>query len=96
MNATKTALKTAAPTKKSSKRNGPCLRDSVYSALEHYFTQMEGHPIYDLYNMVLAEVEAPLLKQVLDYTQGNQSKAAECLGLNRSTLRKKLRTYKLA
>ncbi|MCL4721111.1 MAG: Fis family transcriptional regulator, partial [Gammaproteobacteria bacterium] len=49
----------------------------------------------DLYELVLGEVEAPLFKTVLTYTGGNQSVAAEILGINRATLRKKLRHYQL-
>jgi Fis family transcriptional regulator len=45
--------------------------------------------------MVLQQVEEPLLRLVMTYVNGNQSKAAECLGLNRGTLRKKLQTYNL-
>jgi Fis family transcriptional regulator len=45
--------------------------------------------------MVLSEMENPLLKVVLQYARGNQSKAAEILGINRSTLRKKLAKYGL-
>jgi len=44
---------------------------------------------------VLSEIEPPLLKSLMDYTRGNQSRAAVILGLNRSTLRKKLRQYKI-
>ena len=49
----------------------------------------------ELYPMVLAEMEIPLLEKVLEYTRGNQTKAAELLGLNRGTLRKKLKQYGL-
>ena len=49
----------------------------------------------DLYQMVLAEVEAPLLEAVMRYTGDNQSQASEILGLNRGTLRKKLKHYGL-
>ena len=49
----------------------------------------------DLYDLVIGEVERPLFKAVLDYTDGNQSQAAGILGINRGTLRKKLRTYSL-
>jgi Fis family transcriptional regulator len=45
--------------------------------------------------MVMAEVEAPLLETVMRYTRDNQSKAAELLGINRATLRKKLKQYHL-
>lgn len=45
--------------------------------------------------MVLGEVEPPLFRAVMDYTQGNQTRAAEILGINRATLRKKLKQYRL-
>jgi Fis family transcriptional regulator len=71
------------------------LREHVQTALEHYFAQLDGQPATDLYQMVLQEVESPLLEAVMDYTSRNQSKAAEMLGLNRGTLRKKLKQYDL-
>ncbi len=73
----------------------PTLRSCVESALENYFTQLEGQPVTDLYNLVLAEIEAPLMESVLKYTSGNQTQASIMLGLNRGTLRKKLKTYGL-
>jgi len=71
------------------------LRDSVYRALHNYFQNLDGQSVTDVYQMVLTEVEAPLLETVLDYTHGNQTRAAEVLGLNRGTLRKKLKLYSL-
>ncbi|OGT69382.1 MAG: Fis family transcriptional regulator [Gammaproteobacteria bacterium RIFCSPHIGHO2_12_FULL_45_9] len=68
---------------------------SVQLALQRYFTQLEGAEPADLYNLVLAEMELPLLKMVMRYTNYNQSKAAKVLGLSRGTLRKKLATYRL-
>jgi len=68
----------------------------IDSALLRFFADLDGHePPRDLYQMVVAEVEQPLLKSVMEYTRGNQSKAAEVLGINRSTLRKKLEKYGL-
>ncbi len=64
-------------------------------ALRGYFTRLNGHKPGDLYQLVLGEVEKPLFEAVLDYTKGNQSEAAEILGINRGTLRKKLRNYDL-
>jgi Fis family transcriptional regulator len=64
-------------------------------ALNGYFNRLNGHKPGDLYQLVLGEVERPLFEAVLDYTNGNQSEAAEILGINRGTLRKKLRTYNL-
>lgn len=63
--------------------------------LNHYFANLNGHKPGDLYQLVIGEVEKPLFKAVLSYTQGNQSEAAEILGINRGTLRKKLKAYKL-
>ncbi|MFP5344123.1 MAG: DNA-binding transcriptional regulator Fis [Gammaproteobacteria bacterium] len=71
------------------------LRAWVQQALENYLDDMDGHAPAELYQMVLNEVEPPLLQTVLRYTRGNQSKAAQILGLNRSTLRKKLSQYGL-
>ena len=67
----------------------------VKQALDLYFAQLKGHDAADLYNMVISEVEKPLLEAVLAYCGHNQSKAAKALGLSRSTLRKKLEQYGL-
>ena len=64
-------------------------------ALDQYFTTLNGDRPGDLYDLVIGEVERPLFKAVMDFTQGNQSQAAGILGLNRGTLRKKLRIYSL-
>ncbi|MCL5041759.1 MAG: DNA-binding transcriptional regulator Fis [Gammaproteobacteria bacterium] len=71
------------------------LRDSVEQALHNYFNHLDGQDVTDVYNMVLSEVEAPLLESVMDYVKGNQTRASEVLGLNRGTLRKKLKQYGL-
>ncbi len=71
------------------------LRDCVERAVSNYFEHLEGHDVTDVYEMVLAEVEAPLLEVVMKYTRHNQTKAANVLGLNRGTLRKKLKQYGL-
>lgn len=71
------------------------LRECIASALQNYFHHLDGHHPDNLYQLVLAEMEAPLLKAVLEYTGGNQSQAAIMLGINRGTLRKKLRQYGL-
>ena len=75
-------------------RNRP-LRDVTEDALKRYFRDLNGHKPGDLYDLVLGEVEHPLFKTVMDYTDGNQSRAAEILGINRATLRKKLRIYQI-
>ncbi|WP_444996815.1 DNA-binding transcriptional regulator Fis [Aliikangiella sp. IMCC44359] len=71
------------------------LRESVELAMKNYFAQLEDEKPADIYNLVLAEVEAPLMESVMAYTQGNQTKASQVLGLNRGTLRKKLKMYGL-
>jgi Fis family transcriptional regulator len=72
------------------------LRSHAEEALSLYFTSLNGHRPAQLYDMVLREVEEPLFKAVLDYADGNQSRAATILGINRGTLRKKLRQFGLA
>ena len=69
------------------------IRDCVERSMRNYFNHLDGHDVSDIYQMVLAEVEIPLLEVVLEYTRNNQSRAAETLGLNRGTLRKKLKQY---
>ena len=64
-------------------------------ALESYFASLNGDRPGDLYDLVMGEVERPLFKAVMDYTDGNQSQAAGILGINRGTLRKKLKSYEL-
>ena len=71
------------------------LRDCVAQSMENYFHHLDGQPVTDVYNMVLAEVEAPLLEIIMKYTRHNQTQASQVLGLNRGTLRKKLKQYGL-
>ena len=71
------------------------LRDHVRHAVRNYFEHLEGTPASGIYELVLSEVEAPLLEIVMEHAKGNQSKAAEWLGLNRGTLRKLLSKYNL-
>lgn len=72
------------------------LRECVRDALESYFRQLGGHDSNNLYEMVMSEVEEPLLRTVLRHAGGNQTKAARILGMSRSTLRKKLARYQIA
>lgn len=71
------------------------LGEQVRTSLHDYFRQLDGDMPANLYRLVLTEVERPLLETVLHYTHGNQTRAAEVLGINRATLRKKLRQYEL-
>jgi len=71
------------------------LRACVETTMENYFRHLDGQPVNDVYNMVLAEIETPLLEVIMKHTRQNQTKASEILGLNRGTLRKKLKQYGL-
>ncbi len=62
-------------------------------ALGQYFDRLGGHHTHDLYEVVMRQVEPALLRTVMAQVRGNQSRAAHMLGINRGTLRKKLRTY---
>jgi Fis family transcriptional regulator len=69
-----------------------CMRRS----LNRYFKDLDGEPPGDVYDMVLTAVEKPLLVYILDRAEGNQTRAAEMLGINRNTLRKKMRDHGLS
>lgn len=78
----------------SSKSKKPLCKHTE-DALKQYFKTLNGDRPGDLYDLVIGEVERPLFKAVMDFTDGNQSQAAVILGINRGTLRKKLKTYSL-
>ena len=82
------------PEFKATKQSKP-LHKHTEEALQQYFRNLNGDRPGDLYDLVIGEVERPLFKAVMDYTHGNQSQAAGILGINRGTLRKKLRSYSL-
>jgi Fis family transcriptional regulator len=67
----------------------------VRGALEQYFRDLDGEKPNAIYDMVIKSVECPMLELVLKQTQGNQTQAAEMLGINRNTLRKKLIEFQL-
>ena len=71
------------------------LRSCVRQAVEGYFRNLDGHDASGLFELVMAEVEVPLLETTLAHARGNQSRAAAMLGINRATLRKKLMRYGL-
>lgn len=97
MNTAQTMIPAQAPATDgiSSTSSPQSLRGCVEQAMENYFQNLDGQPVSDVYDMVMTEVEAPLLEIVLKYTRHNQTKAAQVLGLNRGTLRKKLKQYGL-
>lgn len=87
-------LEEALPTFELVQRNQP-LHDSVRQALENYLAKAPEPLPDNLYDMLLAEIEIPLLQAVMAYCRNNQSRASMLLGLSRGTLRKKLRLYGL-
>ncbi|RZS63289.1 Fis family transcriptional regulator [Sphaerotilus mobilis] len=75
--------------------SSPPIDDSIRQNLEIYFEDLDGTEPHALYEMVLKAVERPLLDVVMRKADGNQSRAAEWLGINRNTLRRKLIEHKL-
>ncbi len=71
------------------------LEHCVRETLEQYFRDLRGTEPHSMHEMVMTAVERPLLEVVLQHAEGNQSKAAEWLGINRNTLRRKLLDHKL-
>ena len=69
------------------------LSSCVRRVMKQYFKDLDGETPTDVYDMVLVNIEKPMLEVVLSHVQGNQTKAAELLGLNRNTLRKKLQQH---
>ena len=73
----------------------PALRECVSRAVRRYLADVDSQPAEGLHALVVSAVEMPLLREVLDWYSGNQSRAAAALGINRATLRKKLQLYGL-
>jgi|TARA_B110000438_G_scaffold80321_1_gene80325 Fis family transcriptional regulator len=72
------------------------LKDEVRKAMNRYFAQLDQKNIpIDVYQLVLNEVEPPLLASVMKFSNNNQSKASRVLGINRTTLRTKLKKYNI-
>lgn len=71
------------------------IEESIRTTLETYFRDLRGADPHSMYDMIVTTVERPLLEEVLRQADGNQSRAAEWLGINRNTLRRKLVEHKL-
>ena len=71
------------------------MRECVHTTMNAYFRHLDDQPASKLYDMVINEVEGALLVEVMRHARDNQSKASEILGLNRGTLRKKLKQHDL-
>ncbi len=72
------------------------LSEYVKQSVSNYLHHLDGHDAVNLYEMIMAEVEKPLIEVALEHLGHNQSKAAKALGLSRSTLRKKMDFYGLS
>ncbi len=72
------------------------LQSAVSLAIKEYFVTLDGATACNIYELVITQVEKPLLLAVMQETNHNQSRAAQCLGLSRNTLRKLLAKYDLA
>ena len=83
------------PQKKQIKKSAESISHCVERALDNYFEDMDGHDPANIYELVLSQTEKPMLEVVLKQTQRNITKSAEILGINRATLRKKLKKYDL-
>lgn len=103
--AAETALENTEPTAKKrslkggrapTEHHGGLLHETVTACVRQYLEEIDGEPTTDFYQLVLSQVEPPLLREVMAYTRHNQTRAAEMLGLNRGTLRKKLRQYDIS
>jgi Fis family transcriptional regulator, factor for inversion stimulation protein len=84
-----------APNAAMPRASGESLEQSVFRSLEQYFANLDGAKPHALHEMVLGAIEKPLLKYALHRCDGNQSAAADLLGINRNTLRRKLQDYGL-
>ena len=71
------------------------LNGIIRSSLSQFLNDLDGENPGNIYDLVMQQVEEPLLELIMQHVDGNQSKAAECLGINRGTLRKKLKAYNL-
>ena len=77
------------------KNNNNTLRKTVESALIKYIQDLDGEEPCNLYEKIMTEIEKPLFITVMEHCEQNQSKAANCLGINRGTLRKKLKQHQI-
>ena len=71
------------------------IAEAVDKSLNEYFVKLDGESPDDVYRMVIDNVEKALFANVMRRTEGNQTQAADMLGINRTTLRSKLKTHRL-
>ncbi|WP_020395266.1 helix-turn-helix domain-containing protein [Thiolinea disciformis] len=73
----------------------PSLSETVERTLQEYLDALGDHDATNIHRLVMDEVEKPMLDVMMKYTHGNQSRAAQCMGINRATLRTKLKRHNL-
>jgi Fis family transcriptional regulator len=86
-------IETQATTQSLKQEQGQGLQDLVYNLVTRFLAENKSKSISDLYDMILSEVEPPLLQAVMEKRRGNQLQAAKMLGISRGTIRKKLQRY---
>ena len=83
-------------TKDQNKEDRKSLKYQVGLALRRYFKELDGNKATNVFEMVIKEVEKPMLEEVMKFCNGNKSQASKILGINRVTLRTKLKKYKIS
>ena len=81
--------------KDQNKEDRKSLKHQVGLALRRYFKELDGNKATNVFEMVIKEVEKPMLEEVMKFCDGNKSQASKILGINRVTLRTKLKQYNL-
>ncbi len=81
--------------KDQNKEDRKSLKYQVGLALRRYFKELDGNKATDVFEMVIKEVEKPMLEEVMKFCNGNKSQASKILGINRVTLRTKLKQYNI-
>ena len=77
------------------KEDNYSIQKSIESALIQYLRDLDGEVPCNLYEKVINEIEKPLFTTIMNHCHNNQSRAAVCLGINRGTLRKKLKQHEI-
>ena len=81
--------------KDQNKEDRKSLKYQVGLALRRYFKELDGNRATNVFEMVIKEVEKPMLEEVMKFCNGNKSQASKILGINRVTLRTKLKQYNI-
>ena len=81
--------------KNQNKEDRKSLKYQVGLALRRYFKELDGNKATNVFEMVIKEVEKPMLEEVMKFYNGNKSQASKMLGINRVTLRTKLKQYNI-